>query len=168
MGAWTYRYPQKRNRSERVKRKKKGSVIYTFQFFLRWLCYTDDDVKGDVKESGFWTICQKWILLPRRIRYKTCAVTCWTREMERLSLQITLSPETCFCIVTKIPSGMSIVILPCNDSVTSRGTGGLGGLDRHSVVKESGDVGTFLGIGRLTRGKRGGGERPCGSKEQFE
>ena len=76
-----------------------------------------------------------------------------------------LSNEDCFCTVTKIPRG--IFLLPGDNSVTSRGNvagsgSGLEDLDRESIA-ESADDGMSLGMGRLTIGKTGGGERPCGS-----
>ena len=44
-----------------------------------------------------------------------------------------------------------------------RGTG-LEGLERDIIESESAEEGTRFGIGRLTIGHTGGGERPCGSE----
>ena len=55
------------------------------------------------------------------------------------------------------------------DSVTSCGTEvgprtGVEDLEGKSVIIESADEGTCLGMGRLTIGETGGGERPCGPR----
>lgn len=78
-------------------------------------------------------------------------------------VQTILSTEDCFCTVTKILAGIFIALLPGNDCVTSvvsANRTGLEGLDGESIIIESADEGTSLGMGRLITGQRGGGERP--------